>query len=35
MVQFFWQDNLVNKSKFFCDCLLMMLGADSCDQTQT
>jgi hypothetical protein len=31
MVQFFWQDDLVNVSKFFCECLAVMLGADSDD----
>ena len=33
--QFFWQDDLVNVSKFLCECLDVMLGADSDDQSQT
>jgi hypothetical protein len=35
IVQFFWQDDLVNVSKFICECLDVMLGADSDDQQQT
>ena len=35
MVQFFWQDDLVNVSKFICACMDVMLGADSDDQSQT
>ena len=35
MVQFFWQDDLVNVSKFICECMDVMLGADSDDQSQT
>jgi hypothetical protein len=33
MVQFFWQNNLVNVSK--CACLPVRLGADSDDRSQT
>jgi hypothetical protein len=35
MVQFFWQDDLVNVSKFICECMDVMLGADSDNQSQT
>jgi hypothetical protein len=35
MVQFLWQDDLVSVSKFLCECLDVMLGADSDDQSQT
>ena len=35
MVQFFWQDDLVSVSKFLCECMDVMLGADSDDQSQT
>jgi hypothetical protein len=35
MVQFYWQDDLVNVSKFLCECLAVMQGADSDDQSQT
>ncbi len=31
----FWQDDLVNVSKFLYECLGVMLGADSDDQSQT
>ena len=34
-MQFFWQNYLVNVSKFLCECLVVMLGADSDDQSQT
>ena len=34
MVQFFWQDDLVNVCKFICECLRVLLGADSDDQSQ-
>ncbi len=35
MVQFLWQDDLVNVSKLICDCMDVMLRADSDDQSQT
>ena len=35
MVQFLWQDNLVNVSNFICECMDVMLGADSDNQSQT
>ena len=35
MIQFLWQDDLVSVSKFLCECLDVMLGADSDDQSQT
>ena len=35
MVQFFRQDDLVNVSKFICECMDVMLGADSDNQSQT
>ena len=34
MVQFLWQDDLVSVSKFLCECMDVMLGADSDDQNQ-
>ncbi len=30
-----WQDDLVNVSRLNCECLEVMLGAESDDQTQT
>ena len=30
-----WQDDLVNVSKFICECMDVMLGADTDDQSQT
>ena len=37
MVQFFWRDDLVDVdvSKFICECMDVMLGADSDNQSQT
>ena len=35
VVKSFWQDNLKNVSKFACECMDVMLGADSHDQSQT
>ena len=35
MWQFFWQDEDVNVSKFICECMDVMLGADSDNQSQT
>ena len=35
MVQFLWQDDLLSVSKFLCECMDVMLGADSDDQNQT
>jgi hypothetical protein len=35
MIQFLWQDDLVRVSKFICECMHLMLGADSDDQSQT
>ena len=35
MVHFLWQDDLVSVSKFLCECMDVMLGADSGDQSQT
>jgi hypothetical protein len=35
MKQFFWQDDLVSVCKFLCECLDVLLGADSDDQSQT
>lgn len=35
MAQFLWQGDLVNISKFLCECLDGMLGADCDDQGQT
>jgi hypothetical protein len=35
MVKFFRQDDVVHVSKFLRDCLVVMLGADSDDQSQT
>lgn len=35
MVQFLWQDDLVSVSKFLCECMDVMLSADSDDQSQT
>ena len=32
---FFWQDDLVDVSEFLCECMDIMLGADSNDQSQT
>jgi hypothetical protein len=32
MVQFFWQDDVVDVSMFPCECLDVMLGADSDEQ---
>ncbi len=29
-----WQDDLVSVSKFICECMDVMLGADSDDRTQ-
>jgi hypothetical protein len=34
MMQFFWKDDLVNVVKFLCECLAVMLGADSDNQSQ-
>ena len=34
MAQFLWQDDLVSVSKFLCECMDVMLGADSDDQSQ-
>ena len=35
MTHFFWQGDLVNVSKVLCECLDVVLGADSDDQSQT
>ena len=35
MVPFFWQDDLVKVSKFIYECMDVMLGADSDNQSQT
>ncbi len=35
MIQFLWQDDLASVSKFLCECMDVMLGADSDDQSQT
>jgi hypothetical protein len=35
MIQFFWQNDLVNVSKILSKCLGVMLDADSDDQSQT
>jgi hypothetical protein len=29
VIQSFWQHDVANVSKFLCDCLVVMLGADS------
>ena len=34
MIQFFWDNKIVNVFKFLCECLDVMLGADSDDQRQ-
>ncbi len=33
--QFCWRDDLANVSKFFCECLYVIMGADIDDQSQT
>jgi hypothetical protein len=35
MLQFFWQADLIGVTKFVSECLDVMLGADSDDQSQT
>ena len=35
MLQFSWQADLIGVTKFVSECLNVMLGADSDDQSQT
>jgi hypothetical protein len=35
MLQFSWQADLIGVTKFLLECLDVMLGADSDDQSQT
>lgn len=35
MLELFWQDDIVSVSNFLCECMHVMLCADSDDQSRT